>query len=505
MNRNYSLQVIEQLVHNLNAAGIRYCHWKGNEHLSTTLTGQGDLDLLFHREDSARVSAVFADLGFKHYPAPAWKYNSGVQDFVGFDETSGKIVHFHTYFRLVMGDRQLQEYRLPWEDDILASAAPAEEDIPMPVPGPEAEMLVLIARSSLKMRFRDRFLRAAFRKTLSKDYERNRVWLSERIDEAKLKKLSDKWLHPDLWPRVRDTVFSPVSASGFLKLGKKVAAHLAKFRTYGPVESFVRARLREAIWVFGAINKRYLHWATPWGRTAGNGGAIICILGADGSGKSSLTSEIIPFLNYKLCAIPIYMGSGDGRSSILRIPLVLMRKAMSIRFPRRKADRGQQAKSDPRPKTQRSFPLRVGLLVWGVVLALEKRGKLFKARRAANLGMIVITDRYPQAQIFGFNDGPLLQDFATSRFSWIRAVSSWELGVYRLAEQIRPDLVIKLAVSPDTAISRKPEMHYDEIVRRNDAVAAFSFAAETRVVTISSELPQAEVIRLAKKVIWAVV
>jgi hypothetical protein len=47
-------------------------------------------------------------------------------------------------------------------------------------------------------------------------------------------------------------------------------------------------------------------------------------------------------------------------------------------------------------------------------------------------------------------------------------------------------------------------MQLDEIVRRNDAVDALSFVAETRVVTISGDLPQAEVIRLAKKVIWAV-
>jgi hypothetical protein len=303
MNKNYSLQVVEQLVHNLNAAGIRYCHWKGTEHLSTTLTGQGDLDLLFCREDSLKVWAVFADLGFKNYPAPAWKYNSGIQDFVGFDETSGKIVHLHTYFRLIMGDLQLQEYRLPWEDDLLASVAPAAEDIPMPVPSPEAELLVLLVRSCLKTRFRDHFFRAAFRKTLCKDYERNRVWLCESIDESKLKMLSDKWLHSDLWPQVREAVFSPGTPSGILKIRKRVAAKLAKFRTYGPLESFIRARLREAAWVFGAINKRYLHWAIPWGRAAGNGGAIICILGADGSGKSTLTSETVRWLTYKLGAI----------------------------------------------------------------------------------------------------------------------------------------------------------------------------------------------------------
>ena len=47
-------------------------------------------------------------------------------------------------------------------------------------------------------------------------------------------------------------------------------------------------------------------------------------------------------------------------------------------------------------------------------------------------------------------------------------------------------------------------MQPGEIVRRNKAVDALSFPAETRVVTIAADLPQAEVIQLAKKAIWAV-
>jgi len=505
MNKNYSLQVLEQLVSNLDRAGVRYCHWKGTEHLGTTLTGIGDVDLLFHRDDAPTVWAIFAEMGFRNYPAVAWKHSCGVQDFLGFDQTSGRIVHLHTYFRLVMGDPQLQEYRLPWEDDILASAAPSAEDIPMPVPGPEAELLVLIARSCLKVRLRDRLFRGAFRRTMLKDFERNRLWLSPRIDESKLKALSDKWLHPDLWPLVREAADSPATPSTILKLRRKVAPQLANFRTYGSFESLIRARLREVAWVYGAVNKRYLHWPAPWGRMAGNGGAIICILGADGSGKSTLISEVTLWLNYKLGAIPIYMGSGDGPGSILRLPLTLLRKIIPQRFQRRRRGPGSSGVKSKREGASEPFLLRVGLLVWGAVLAREKRAKLFKARKAANRGMVVLADRYPQSQIFGFNDGPLLQDFATSRFAWIRAVAAWELGIYRLAEQIRPDLVIKLMVTPEVAVARKPDMKLDEIVRRNAAVEAFSFPDDTRVVTISADLPQAEVIQLAKKAIWAVV
>lgn len=504
MTKNYSLQVLRDLIDDLNSSGVRYCHWKGTEHLDATLAGEGDVDLLFHRDDLQKVQAVFAALGFRYYAPMAGRYNSGVQDFIGFDETSGAIVHLHTYYRLVMGDPQLQEYRLPWEGDILATAAPNDAAIPLPVPAPEAELLVLIARSCLKARLRDRFFRAAYRRTLFKDYERNRQWLCERVDESKLRMLADKWLLSDLWPEIKEAAYQPVNAAGMLKLGKRVTARLARFRTYGRVESFVRGRLREAVWAAGAINRRYLYWPVPWRRTGGHGGAIICLLGADGSGKSTLTSEMHRWLTYKLDAIPVYMGSGDGPGSILRLPLKLLRKIIPSRLQRRRARHAKSDNPAGQPKVRDPLLVQVGLLVWGVVLAIEKRRKLYRVRTAANRGMIVLADRYPQAQTFGYNDGPLLQDFAVSRLAWLRAVARWELGIYRLAEQIRPDLVIKLTVTPEVAISRKPEMQHDEIVRRNDAVEAFSFPAETKVVKISADRPLAEVLLLAKKAIWSV-
>lgn len=505
MIKNYSLQVLDQLVGELSAAGIRYCHWKGTEHLGTTLTGQGDLDLLFHRQDARQVETLLTRLGFKNYPAVGWKHSSGVLDFIGFDETSGKIVHLHSYFRLVMGDPQLQEYRLPWEDDILGTATPAAEDIPIPVPAPEAELLVLIARSCLKVRLRDRFFRRAFARTIAKDYERNRLWLSKQIDETRLNALSDKWLHPKVWPYVRNAAYSPATPSTVLRLRRHVAPVLAKFRTFGALQSFIRARLREVAWVFGALNKRYFRWAMPWGRTIGPGGAIICFLGADGSGKSTLIGESVRWLTYKLDAIPIYMGSGDGPGSLLRLPLNLLRKVIPRRFQRRRGQKSATSAPGKRRAGGDPLLLRLGLLAWGIVLALEKRKKLYKAGRAANRGMIVLADRYPQAQIFGFNDGPLLQDFATSRIRWFRAAAEWELNIYQMAEAIRPDLAIKLSVTPEVAKSRKPDMDRDEIVRRNKAVDNLTFPDDTTVVTISADLPQAEVIKLAKKAIWAVI
>ena len=52
-------------------------------------------------------------------------------------------------------------------------------------------------------------------------------------------------------------------------------------------------------------------------------------------------------------------------------------------------------------------------VVWALALAVEKRSKMRRARRARNRGMLVLCDRYPQTKILGFNDGPLLAGLAT--------------------------------------------------------------------------------------------
>ena len=46
--------------------------------------------------------------------------------------------------------------------------------------------------------------------------------------------------------------------------------------------------------------------------------------------------------------------------------------------------------------------------IWATVLAIEKRNKLLSAHRGADRGLFVLTDRYPQDEILGFNDGPCL-------------------------------------------------------------------------------------------------
>lgn len=505
MSADGTLDIVTRLVRELNVAKVRYCHWKSNEHLAASLAGGDDLDILISREDSALAEAVFARLGFKHFiPVPLKRYN-GITDFVGYDPPSGKIVHLHTHYSLTVGVHRLKDYTLPWDIDILKSVVPAPGDTPIPIPSPEIEMLLLLVRTCLKIRVRDRVFGRGYQRLLLAEFEPDRAWLADRIDGLKLEKTCGQWLTPELWPLVRRTAGKPCNRTAILALRRGVLGQLSGYRVYGLIHAWFGGLAREAFWVFGVLNKRYLHWPFPWGRTAPRGGAIICIVGSDGAGKSTLTREITKWLRFKLDALPIYFGSGNGSSSFLRKILILMRKLV----PQLDRTIAKNKQGDPGGRggsgVIRSHLVMAGLLTWGVLLAIEKRSKLRRAWRASKRGMIVVADRYPQTQTLGFNDGPLLQDLSESRWRLLRAVSRWELDIYRDADRIGPTLVIKLDVPANIALARKPDMNIAEIERRICAVTSMTFSERTRVVVIPADLPFSEVLSTAKQEIWSVV
>jgi hypothetical protein len=137
------------------------------------------------------------------------------------------------------------------------------------------------------------------------------------------------------------------------------------------------------------------------------------------------------------------------------------------------------------------------MMVWAAVVAREKYKKLLAARRGADRGLLVITDRYPQDEIKGFNDGPLL----TRLSSVPRWLLNLEAAAYALARRLPPDLVLKLDVLPETAARREPDMHQDLIRKRIAELQRLTFAG-ARIVRINAEQPLNAVIRAVKGEIW---
>jgi thymidylate kinase len=142
--------------------------------------------------------------------------------------------------------------------------------------------------------------------------------------------------------------------------------------------------------------------------------------------------------------------------------------------------------------------------LWALLLALEKRQSLRRAWRARNRGIVMVCDRYPQHQIMGFNDGPLLDRWSRSPSGLLRALARWESIPYRWAEAQPPRLVIKLHVSPEVAVVRKPGMRPDEIQRRNGALASLRYPAGTRVVELDADRPWEAVLLDCKSRVWEI-
>ncbi|HKT60113.1 MAG TPA: hypothetical protein VJQ46_08685, partial [Gemmatimonadales bacterium] len=141
-------------------------------------------------------------------------------------------------------------------------------------------------------------------------------------------------------------------------------------------------------------------------------------------------------------------------------------------------------------------------IVWALALAWEKRRKLRRAVRARNRGLVVICDRYPQAQVPGVNDGPLLTRWHHHASAVARAVARWESAPYEWASRHPPDLVIKLLVSPDVTLKRKPGMRRDDVARRIATVRSLMYPPTVQVVELDANAPLERVGEQVKRAVW---
>ncbi len=485
-----SLQVVSALLEQLHARDLPYCHWKSNEHVREGLLGLTDLDILVDRRRALELQGLLSSAGFKRFSALGAGVYPAVEDYLGFDEATGKLVHLHLHYELVLGEKHLKGYRLPWEERLLASRTfDAEHSVY--TADPNLELLLLLLRSALKVRLRDH-LKARLGKTyLGADSQREYRWLEPRSDPQKVSRLAHELLGSEAQGALGALLGGPPSLAALAAFRRAVTPTVVLYRSYSPLGARWRRLLREGVWAASVLNKRYLNAPQPLRRIAPTGGRIVAFLGSDGSGKSTLLQSLNRWLSWKLDVYPVYHGSGDGRASLLRLPLRLGLKLLKSR--RRSA--GDAAAQSAKPK--RLHPARV---LWALVLSWEKRAKLRSARHARNRGMIVLADRYPQAQVPGFNDGPLLGAWQTHPARLFRALARWERQPYEWATRYPPDLVVKLRVSPEVAHGRKPEMPLNDFRRRVAAVESLDFATE--VVVVDADRPADEVLYHVKRLVW---
>jgi thymidylate kinase len=124
-------------------------------------------------------------------------------------------------------------------------------------------------------------------------------------------------------------------------------------------------------------------------------------------------------------------------------------------------------------------------------------------RSARSLGLVVLSDRLPQTQFAGLNDGPRYAEWLHAS-SWLRRfVARREHASFREAELVPPDVVVRLNVPVEVAARRKPDTPPDQLQRKVEIVSRLKFSAVTRVIEIDGAQPLERVLRDVKEALWA--
>ncbi len=215
---------------------------------------------------------------------------------------------------------------------------------------------------------------------------------------------------------------------------------------------------------------------------------IIAIVGADGSGKTTISHELLDLLADYQPAVLCHLGKQTGN----------MRRAMRQYTLGKKVDR--QIKKAGAVARERGVSFPVALFMF--TASARRILRFAKMLCLHRMGYAILTDRYPQTAVYRVMDGPLLPGRHYADIG-AKALMHLEYWFYRKLVSVRPDVVIRLNVDLDTAISRKPDHGALSLERKVLAVQKLAFNGAP-VVDLDAGQPLEDVLEQARAVVRSV-
>lgn len=467
-----ALLSIQRLLDDFHQKGIRYCHWKSNEHLDAALNADTDLDILFDQSQKEMVLDILRDNDFVFFQAAKQKRYPGISDYIGCDKHSGKIIHVHSHFRLVMGETGIKSYDFGHEKKILDSRI-YDEDFKIYRTVPALEYLLLLIRTALKQEQ----IPYKFKQRAIDDHNREAAWLQARTTIEEIQQYTEEILGNAFAERINQLWQERTyQRKTFRRFQHQLKSAFAERRILSPLQVNL-LKLRQLEEDIQKKTYRLLNIPTSISRrTLPQSGLIVSLMGADGAGKSTQVKEITAELKKKVDVSFMYMGAGDGAGAWYRKWIqAILRKGKSDG--KKKAT--QSTTRTPVKVKRSAFREIVNGFQW-IALAREKKGKLRRIEKMKKKGEIIICDRYPQTAVPGYNDGPKLSEFKDSPHMILRAMARYEHKAYAKADEIPPDLVIKLLGEPAILHQRRPEMAREEIEKKQEGIQRTTFGNATR-------------------------
>ncbi len=479
-----ALSVVEALFQRWQASGVGYCHWKSNAHLDAALAGRTDLDILVAAENKDCCGEALIESNYRRVMSHGWQRYPDVEDWIGLDNETGRLVHMHLHYALVLGEKHAKNYHLPVETWILNNTTELHD---VRVPVPEVEIIILYVRCLQKLD-RMRLLRGILRDRLKgtgnyfpHNIQDEIIWLKERINRALLQRLIDESLIPISSVEVTDFIerfeTGKLHARYLLRQQTAIRKKLQPYRRF-PAWRCATRRLAAAINNSRSVS-RFPMLRRQQKKTLPDMGRIFAFVGADGSGKSSLVKDVQAWLAWKLETDMAYMGKRRDRVSRY---LGRCRN----RFTRDRFANGLATGLAPLCQD-----------LAAVYQAWQRRRLYRRATRMRQEGHVVIIDRFPLHDFWTMAepmDGPRL----LAKNNWLARLER------RFYEDIAlPDRVFVLRAPLDVLRKRKNDIAYEMHVEKVAAIESLTPTSCIKLVDVHQTYP--EVLTTVKELVWEMI
>ncbi len=193
---------------------------------------------------------------------------------------------------------------------------------------------------------------------------------------------------------------------------------------------------------------------------------LIAIIGCDGSGKSTVSEQVLSWAKDYGPAATAHLGKQQGNvgRELANLPII---GGFIDRLIEKKV-----AKVHGSYKTKKVPGVISALVMYLFTVRRVRRFKRMLALRKQ--GFIIITDRFPQLDFPRAYDGPDLDVNAEGNFMvrWLAKKEQWS---FEWMTSHRPDLVIRLNVDLDTACARKPDHLRERLARKVKVTPLLTF------------------------------
>jgi thymidylate kinase len=487
------LTKIRNLIEELNANDLRYCHWKSNLSLDKALSGQTDVDLLIHRKDADVFRITLGRLDFRPAVITGGASFPSVEHYFALDEESGILVHVHAYYRVITGESLAKNFRLPIEEMLLEHTREVDS---VRVPTKSAELVVFTVRMMLK---HTSLVELALLARDRKQMQHEMKWLLESDSIAETLALVDCWLpslDTDLFAACVAALNSPAPLLRRIVLGHRLRSQLRLYARHSAVRAWMSGVQKFTSMLFRRLTR------SQKGMTPLSGGTVIAFVGPEATGKSTLLAEMSRWLGEHFAVEQIHVGK--PKSTILSVVPNLAVPALRAILPHHRSGHveSRYESNEQSEQSQKIYPL--SFAIRSALLAYDRRSLLARAfGRAAN-GTIVLCDRYPSLHS-GDPDSPQLSHLpvALDRYPMRRLLAAIENRLY--GAMPRPDLVILLSVPVEVAVLRnrhRGKKEPEDYVRLRHKRSSNLEFGKTPVHKVNTDRPFAEIAMEVKKAIW---